>query len=128
LPAAAVVCNGVFGTVVILFAYGPPFSLAVIPMLVLLPGIWFLGLGLVIQRDLGGRGRPSLSSSLAGLAAAVTVVLDLALIPPLGVMGGALASVVAYTTFGNASLIALHHVSGIAVRELIVPTRQDFAI
>lgn len=126
LAAVAAACNSLFGTAVILFAYGPSFHPAVIPMLVLLPGVWFLGLGLVIQSDLGGRGRPGLSSSLAGLAAAVTVVLDFVLIPPLGVMGGALASVVAYTTFGIASVIALHRVSGVAVRDLVIPTRQDF--
>ena len=91
----------------------------------LLPGIWFLGMGIVIQGDLAGRGRPGLSSSLAGLAAAVTVLLDLALIPPLGVYGGALASVGAYTTFGVASLIALHRVTGIPVRRLAIPDRSD---
>jgi O-antigen/teichoic acid export membrane protein len=128
LAGAAVLANSVFGTAVIFFAYGAPFRPAIVPMLVLLPGVWFLGMGLVIQSDLGGRGRPGLSSKLAGLAAVVTVVLDFALIPPLGVMGGAIASVVAYTTFGVASLIALHRVSGIPVRQFVVPTRADFAL
>jgi O-antigen/teichoic acid export membrane protein len=128
LAGAAVLVNSMFGTAVIFFAYGQQFRPAILPMLVLLPGVWFLGMGLVIQSDLGGRGRPGLSSQLAGLAAAVTVVLDFALIPPLGVMGGAIASVVAYTTFGIASLIALHRVSGIPVRSFVVPTSADFAL
>ncbi|HEX3975028.1 MAG TPA: O-antigen ligase family protein [Solirubrobacteraceae bacterium] len=128
LAGAAVLANAVVGTAVIYFAYGPQFRPAVIPMLVLLPGVWFLGMGLVIQSDLGGRGRPGLSSKLAALAATVTVVLDLILIPRLGVLGGALASVCAYTTFGVASLIALQRVSGIPLRELVVPQRADFAM
>lgn len=128
LSALAVLANSVIGTVIILIAYGPQFHPAVVPMLVLLPGIWWLGLGLVIQSDLGGRGRPGLSSALAGLAAAGTVVLDLILIPPLGVMGGALASVAAYSTYGVTSLIALSRVSGIPVRELLVPTRNDLGL
>jgi O-antigen/teichoic acid export membrane protein len=128
LAGLAVLANTVFGTLVILFAYGHQFRPAVIPMLVLLPGVWFLGMGLVIQGDLSGRGRPGLSSQLAALAAGVTVTLDFALIPPLGVMGGALASVAAYTTFGIASLIALHRVSGIPVRRLVVPTRDDLSL
>jgi Na+-driven multidrug efflux pump len=61
------------------------------------------------------------------VAAVVTLVLDFALIPPFGVIGAALASVIAYTTYGVASLIMLHRISGIPVRRLLVPTREDIA-
>ena len=125
IAGAAVCANAFVGTGIIHFLYGARFDSALVPMLVLLPGVWWLGMGLVIQSDLGGRGRPGLSSALAALAAAVTVVLDFVLIPWLGVMGGALASVSAYTCFGVASLIALHRVSSIPIRELLVPTRND---
>lgn len=128
LAGAATIANVFFGTGVILLLYGSRYDAAVVPMLVLLPGVWFAGMGGVIQGDLSGRGRPGLSSQLAGLAAVVTVVLNLALIPPLGVLGAALASVVAYTTYGVASLIALHRISGITIRRLLVPTRADFAL
>jgi O-antigen/teichoic acid export membrane protein len=128
LALVALGLNAGAGSAVIVLAYGHAFSPAVLPMLMLLPGIWFLGLGLVIQSDLGGRGRPGLSSALAGGAAAVTAILDVVLIPPFGVPGAALASVIAYTAFGISSLIALHRVSGIAVRELVVPTRADLAV
>jgi len=128
LATAAVLGNVVIGSTVILFVYGPAFHPAVVPMLVLLPGIWFFGLGLVIQSDLSGRGRPGLSSGLAALAAGATIVLDFALIPPFGVIGAALASVVAYTCFGVTSLIALSRVSGISPRTLLVPTRDDLLV
>jgi len=128
LAGAAALANVVFGSAVILFIYGPQFHPAVVPMLVLLPGIWFLGLGLVIQSDLAGRGRPGLSSAMAALAAGATVILDFALIPPFGVIGAAVASVTAYTCYGVTSLIALSRVSGIGTRELLVPTREDFMV
>jgi O-antigen/teichoic acid export membrane protein len=128
LAGAAVIANVFVGSAVILFLYGPAFHPAVVPMLVLLPGIWFLGLGLVIQSDLSGRGRPGLSSALAALAACATVVLDFALIPPFGVIGAAIASVVAYTCFGVTSLIGLSRVCGIGARRLVVPTREDFKV
>jgi O-antigen/teichoic acid export membrane protein len=128
LSAAAALANVVVGSAVILLLYGPKFHAAVVPMLVLLPGVWFFGLGLVIQSDLGGRGRPGLSSGLAGLAAGATILLDFALIPPFGVIGAAIASVLAYTCFGVSSLIALSRVSGIAPRVLLVPTREDFLV
>lgn len=127
LAAAAVLANAVIGVLVIFFAFGSQFHRAIAPMLILLPGIWFLGTGIVVQGDLSGRGRPGTSSLLAGVAAGVTVAADLLLIPPLGVFGGALASDLAYTVYGVGSLFALHRVSGISVRRLVVPTRSDFA-
>jgi O-antigen/teichoic acid export membrane protein len=126
VAGAGTIANALFGTAVILFAYGPSFHAAVAPMLVILPGIFFFGLGSVIGGDLGGRGRPGLSSGLAGAAALVTVALDLALIPPFGVMGAAVASVIAYTTFGVASLLALSRVSEIPLGEML-PRRADLA-
>jgi O-antigen/teichoic acid export membrane protein len=128
IGAAATLGNLFFGTIVILFAYGSKYHSAIVPMLVLLPGIWFLGMGGVIQGDLSGRGRPGLSSQLAGLAAVVTVVLDLVLIPPFGVIGAAIASVIAYTTYGIVSLRALSRLSGIPARSLLTPTRADIAM
>jgi O-antigen/teichoic acid export membrane protein len=126
LAGVAILGNAILGPLVIAVAFGPKYTPAIVPMLILLPGIWFLGMGTVIQGDLSGRGRPGLSSTLVGVAAVVTVALDFALIPPLGVPGAALASVAAYSTYGIASLIALHRVTGIPVRELLIPTRQDF--
>jgi O-antigen/teichoic acid export membrane protein len=125
ISGVAALGNAIFGPVLIWFAYGPRFHDAIVPMLILLPGVWLLGIGFVVQGDLGGRGRPGMSSAMAGVSAAVTVVLDLALIPAFGVDGAAVASVCAYATFGVGSLIALHRVSGVSVRELAVPTRAD---
>lgn len=76
LATLAVLGNAVLGSAVIYFAFGPAYRSAILPMLILLPGIWFLGVGTVVQGDLGGRGRPGASSALAGLAAGVTVLLD----------------------------------------------------
>ena len=128
LAGVATLADAVFGSLVIVFLYGSAYQPAVLPMLILLPGIWFLGMGGVIQGDLSGRGRPGLSSQLAGVAAAVTLALDLALIPPLGVEGAALASLISYTTYGIGSLLALRRVGGIPIRRLIVPSRADFAM
>lgn len=122
---ASVLANAAFGTAVIWWGYGSQFHAAVAPMLILLPSMWFLGTGQVITGDLRGRGKPGLSSALAGATAVVTVGLDLALIPPFQAIGAAIASCVAYTVFGVASIVAISRVSGIPVRTLVVPTRAD---
>jgi O-antigen/teichoic acid export membrane protein len=128
LAAAAILVNAVFGTLVIVFGYGPSFRGALLPMLILLPGMWFLGTGTVVAGDLRGRGRPGLSSALGGLAVGVTIGLDLLLIPDYGAVGAAVASLVAYTVFGSTSLVALSRVSGIPLRSLLTPTRADLAV
>lgn len=125
LVVVAAVANAGVGSLIILVAFGSEFSPAVLPMLVLLPGVCMLGLGTVISGDLRGRDRPGLSSVLAGLAAAATIGLDVVLIPPFGVMGAAVASVIAYSTYGTLSVLALHRVADLPLRDLVVPTRAD---
>jgi stage V sporulation protein B len=125
LTALAICANVVIGTLVILFAYGPEFRPALVPMLILLPGMWFLANATVVAGDLRGRGRPGLTSVLGGLTAAVMVTLDFALIPPLGVNGAAIASLLAYAFYGLLSLAALSRVVDVPVRTLVVPTRSE---
>jgi O-antigen/teichoic acid export membrane protein len=128
LSAVAVLVNAVAGSLLILYAFGPGFRQALLPMLIILPGMWFQGTGGVVTGVLRGRGRPGLSSVVAGIALVVTIALDLALIPPFGVVGAAVASLVTYTVFGSVSLVALSRVTGISIRTLVVPTRADLAL
>lgn len=128
LAAGTTLANAVIGSVLILFAYGSGFHPALVPMLILLPGMWFLSTSTVVAGDLRGRGRPGVASALAGGAVAVTVVLDLALIPPLGMTGAAIASGAAYGVYGISSLVVLSRVSDIPLRNLTVPTRSDLAL
>ena len=128
LAAGTLLATAVGGPLLIKYAFGHAFHAAIVPMLLLLPGIWFLGTGRVVSANLAGLGRPGLPSTFAGVAAVVTVVLDLALIPALGIYGAVIASVCAYTTYGLGSLVALSRVSGIPARALLVPTRADFRI
>jgi O-antigen/teichoic acid export membrane protein len=64
--------------------------------LVLLPGAAALSTGRVIAAYVAGLGRVWATSRIALVAAVGTLVLDLALIPTIGVMGAAVASSVAY--------------------------------
>jgi O-antigen/teichoic acid export membrane protein len=128
LTAASVVGTAALGPLVILYAYGSAFRPALTPMLILLPGMLFLGAGVVVTGNLRGRGRPGLSSTLAGLTAIVTLILDLALIPPFGITGAAIASVIAYTFYGTASLVTLARLGGIPIRTLALPTRAEFSM
>jgi O-antigen/teichoic acid export membrane protein len=78
--------------------YGPAFEAAVTPTRIILFGLAFDGVAGVITGALYGVGRPGLNSCAMGAGLAVTVVLDLTLIPRFGATGAAIASAVAYTT------------------------------
>lgn len=125
VAAIALLGNAGVGTLVILVGYGSEFEPAVVPMLLLLPGVLFLGLGVVVSGDLQGRGRPGVSSTLASMAAVITVGLDFALVPPYGVIGAAVASLIAYALYGTASVMVLARVADITLRELLLPRRED---
>lgn len=93
------------GPALIIVGFGEAFRNALVPFFILLPGIWMLAFGNICSFVLGGKKRPGSSSLLAGAAAVLTVILDLALIPPFGAVGGAIASTAAYALFGIASLV-----------------------
>lgn len=127
LAAASIAAIALLGPVLIVVGFGDEFRPAVVPLLLLLPGLWFLGTGIVVGADLGGRGRPGTASLLSAVTVVVTVVLDLVLIPPYGVRGAALASSLAYATFGIVSVLVLSRLIAVPVRELVVPTRHDLS-
>jgi O-antigen/teichoic acid export membrane protein len=80
--------------------YGSRFDAAVTPTRVILVGLALDGVAGMISGLLYGVGRPGLNSWAMAAGLAVTVALDLLLIPPYGIIGAAIASAVAYTTTG----------------------------
>jgi O-antigen/teichoic acid export membrane protein len=86
--------------VVIPAFYGSDFGSAVTPTRIILFGLALDGVAGVITGFLYGVGRPGLNSLAMAAGLAVTVVLDLLLIPRFEATGAAIASAVAYTTTG----------------------------
>ena len=84
--------------------YGSDFASAVTPTRIILVGLALDGVAGVIAAYLYGVGRPGLYSIAIAAGLAVTVVLDLLLIPPFETIGAATASAMAYMTTGLALL------------------------
>jgi O-antigen/teichoic acid export membrane protein len=78
--------------------YGAAFRPAIGPAYVLLAGLMTDGVAAVLSAWLLGAGRPGLNSLAAGAGVAVTVALDVALIPAHHAMGAAAASAASYLT------------------------------
>jgi lipopolysaccharide/colanic/teichoic acid biosynthesis glycosyltransferase len=87
------------------FLFGQAFGGAVLPAQILLVGLAAEGAAGVMTAYLFARGRPGLNSLAAGTGLAMTLVLDVILIPRMGAVGAAIASSVAYLTT-TATLLA----------------------
>jgi O-antigen/teichoic acid export membrane protein len=86
-----------FGRLAIRLIFSNSFQGAYVPLLVLLPGVLLLGAGKVLANDIAGRGYPLYNSIVAGFTLVITIVLDVTLIPKMGIVGAALASTIAYS-------------------------------
>jgi O-antigen/teichoic acid export membrane protein len=82
--------------------YGPRFDAAVLPTRIILVGLMLDGVAGLIGGFFYGVGRPGLNSCAMAVGLAVTVVLDVLLIPSHAATGAAIASAVAYTVTGLA--------------------------
>ena len=125
LVAACVAGVLIVGPPMIIYGFGPAFQAALVPFLILVPGMWFLSAGGIVYDALSGRGRPGLASSLAAGEVAITLALDLLLIPSHGAVGGAIASVCAYMFYGAASLITISRLDGVRVHTLLFASRDE---
>ncbi len=97
LTAASIIPLALSVGFVIPAVYGPGFEGAILPAVIILLGLGLEGVGGVITGFLYGIRRPGLNSWAMGVGLAVTVILDLLLIPPFGAAGAAAASAAAYT-------------------------------
>ena len=76
--------------------YGQAFRAAIEPAEVIVIGLSVEGAAAIASAYLLGRGRPGLNSIGMGVGTAITVTLDVILIPRYGAMGGAATSAIAY--------------------------------
>jgi O-antigen/teichoic acid export membrane protein len=123
--AAGAVALALIAPLLIRVLFGSAFSPSVVAVWLLLPGIVTLSVARVLSSYLLGKNRLKVDffASLAGLA--ITLVLDLTLIPRYGFAGAAIASSVAYTTTMVVNMAWVVRNSSLTVRNLLVPTWAD---
>jgi O-antigen/teichoic acid export membrane protein len=89
--------------------------------LVLLPGVVSLSIGKVMTSYLGGRGRPGLVALGTTASLALNLLLNLLLIPRLGIVGASLSSTVSYTFQAAVAIFLASRLSGHSPLSLFVP-------
>lgn len=103
----------------------PSFGDALPAMLVLLPGVISLSLSKILTSYVSGRGRPGPVSVAAVAALSINIAANLVLIPSLGIIGAALASLLSYASHATIMLIVTSRMAGQSARSLLVPGRAE---
>ena len=108
------------------FVYGEPFRPAVLPLILLLPGIVALAVSRVISSYFSGQlGRPIITS-MVSLATMITgIVAYLALIPGHGAAGAALGSTIAYIVPMAVYVVLFPRVTGLRARDILLLNSDD---
>jgi len=110
----------------ILFFFGSAFLPAVAPLLALLPGIIAFGVGGVLAADLGGRGKPEIAVYSSFSCLVINIILNIILIPYLGILGAAIASSISYWVDTLVVLIAFLKISKNRLFEVMIIKKNDF--
>jgi O-antigen/teichoic acid export membrane protein len=105
--------------------YGSAFLPAVVPLLLLLPGVVALGGTEVLTSDLAGRGKPQFATYAAVTSLLVNIPLNLVLIPRWGISGAAFASTAAYLVATLIVMVSFRAVSGQRFVDIILLKKQD---
>ena len=106
----------------------PGFDGSLLPFLLLLPGTVALGLSKVLSGYISGLGRPEPVGLIAMTALGVNLVINLLLIPPLGIAGAALASMISYSTHALLTIGLASRLSGARPLAFVTPGREELRI
>jgi O-antigen/teichoic acid export membrane protein len=106
--------------------YGDEFIPSVRAVRLLLPGVFCLLLLKILNMDLAGRGRPTVSLWVKVPALLLNVVLNLYLLPRYGAQGAAIASSVSYSLTGVGFMVLYCRVTGLRLVDLWRYQWSDF--
>jgi O-antigen/teichoic acid export membrane protein len=128
--AMLVACLGMalIGEWLIVLLFGSAYQPAYPALLALLPGIFSLCYASILHLDLLGKQKPGTLSLMAGVAAALNLLLTYLLIPHWGIVGAAYASSLAYSLLTLGMLWLYCRLSGVALTNtlLILPSDLRF--
>lgn len=108
----------VIGYPLLYLMFGKAFTAGYPALLLLLPGMVVLGQSKVTFSELLGKGYARYPALASWVALGATVVLDVLLIPRLGIAGAAIASTIAYTISAVIGLSYYRRITGLGFRAL----------
>jgi O-antigen/teichoic acid export membrane protein len=105
--------------------FGAAYSAAIQVLLVLIPGMVLFTVTVILSSGLTGAGYPGRSSVITAVTLVVSLLLDLWLIPTIGITGAALSSSLAYSTSALLTVWMYVRISGARVTDVLVPKVAD---
>jgi O-antigen/teichoic acid export membrane protein len=107
--------------------YKPDYSAAIVPLIVIMPGVVFIGLFRMLMGGLDGLGKPQYATYATTAGLVLTIVMNYAFIPKFGLMGAAIATTL--TNLSMFSVVAFFYVTHSQSRlsDFLVPRVSDFA-
>jgi O-antigen/teichoic acid export membrane protein len=108
--------------------YGERYAPMIWPLLLLLPGVVTLSVFKVLSTGFFGRGQPMIASWAALIGLVFQTILDIVLIPRLGINGAAMASSLAYTLMTVLGIIFYVRATGVPVRSIFVMQGDDWRV
>lgn len=118
VSAISMIGVGLLGVPAILLLYGWDYSDAIPSFLLLLPGVAAIGGSSILASDLASREKPGYSIRVGYVALGVCIILNILLIPLIGIRGSAIASSISYIVANIMWLYFYKHESGTAWKEL----------
>jgi O-antigen/teichoic acid export membrane protein len=123
IGALAVVLAGPF---IVPLWYGNAFAPASRPLVFATPGMVMMSVFAIVTRDFTSRNN-QIVNIRAGMAALISnVLLNVFMIPAMGIVGAALATSISYSLAAFMVMVPYRRESGVAFSELLVPKAEDF--
>jgi O-antigen/teichoic acid export membrane protein len=108
--------------------FGNSFQGTVPPLLWLLPGVISLSGTKILAAYINGIGKPEINLFLAFISIIVTIILDILLIPSLGIVGAAIASSSSYIATTIGTILFFSHCLGFSWKNLIILDIEDVRV
>ena len=113
------------GKYIIILLFGAAFAPALQPLQILLPGMVAFSICKVLGNEILGRGKPIINTINVAISLAISIPLDLVLIPRIGIAGAALATTISYLASAIFSIVAFTRISGVNWIDVLIPKFED---
>jgi len=127
----AFICGALLALIsrpLVIVLMGVEFAGAVIPLIILIPGLIMMSVNYVFANYYSAQGKPLVSAYCFGIGLVFNVVANLFLIPLMGINGAALASTISYACITLCFFVILRRQHQFAASALFFPNINDMTL
>lgn len=127
ISALCVIALALLSRIIISIVYGSSFLPAVLPFIILLPGVLALCLSKVLKNYLIGQNHPWLPTIGSGVTILIDLILLYVLVPRYGIVGAAASTSFAYITYATVITGAFIHVTKSSLLDILFIKKSDLS-